>query len=74
MGGKVDIERSVNIFVGLQVGVLISVGPAEVLAKLQVFGVIKKQIKLRLKCYVLTLSRDFSHEGIRCYSFSFFYL
>ena len=41
MGGKVDIERSVNIFVGLQVGVLISVGPAEVLTKLQLLGAIK---------------------------------
>ena len=50
---------------------MISVGPAEFLEKLQVLGVIKKEIKLRLKCYVLTLSRGFAHEGIRCYSFSF---
>ena len=48
-----------------------TVGPTEGLAKLQVVGVIKKQIKLRLNCYVLTILRGFSHLAIRCYSFSF---
>ena len=38
-----------------------SVGTAEVLAKLQVLGVILKQINLRINCYVLTLSRGFDH-------------
>ena len=42
-----------------------SVGPAEVLAKLQVLDVIKKQIKLRIKGFVSTILRGFAHEGIR---------
>ena len=62
--------REVRRFVSSYINVDTSVGTAEVLAKMQMLGVIKKQLKLGLKCCVLTLSRWFSHEGIRCYSFS----
>ena len=43
-----------------------SVGPARVLAKLQMLGVIKKERELQLKCYVLTILGDVAHEGVRC--------
>ena len=67
----INTNIRIQIQIHVRTYVRTSVGPAEVLEKLLVLNVIKNQINLWIKCYVLRLLRDFSHEGIRCYSFSF---
>ena len=50
--------------------VITSVGPAEILEKLQVLGVILKN-KAAAKLLCVKTLEGFSHEAIRCYTFRF---